>query len=252
MRTIWAMAILLTSTAAQTSARCPGDFNLDETTTVDEIVAAVNAALNGCPAPVGCPFHFDEATDPDEDCFFVGRHHPICGPSNLEALFFSDAEDVIVSFFDPDVDFYAAVVNAEFAMMYAWEEITNPPSEPIEIVGEVLLSLPPREALTVTPFENPFTIDECNFEEYDGRFAEYVAFFAALAKEGGSATAARRAVRRTASKTRLQVAKADPVLSRLKREALSRPQGTGSRGARRNASPAVPHLDSKRLSSAPR
>jgi len=43
---------------------CPGDGDQDQMTTVDEIVAAVDTALNGCPG--GCPLRFDEITPADE------------------------------------------------------------------------------------------------------------------------------------------------------------------------------------------
>ena len=131
------LVAFVTATAAW--ARCPGDFNLDEMTTVDEIVASVDAALNGCPAPVGCPIAFDEPTADDEACFFVGRYNPLCGDSSLEAYFVSDGVDVIISFFDPDIDFFAEVVDDGIADLFAWQEITDPPQDPVEIEGEVLL-----------------------------------------------------------------------------------------------------------------
>lgn len=37
--------------AAQTGGECRGDFNLDGRVTIDELVAAVDSALKGCPSP---------------------------------------------------------------------------------------------------------------------------------------------------------------------------------------------------------
>jgi hypothetical protein len=215
---IMALAFLVTTlltvaTVATSWARCPGDFNLDETTTVDEIVAAVNAALNGCPAPVGCPIGFDEPTEEDA-CFFVGRYHPLCGVSNLEATFLTDGEDVIVSFFDPDIDFFAEVIDEGIAEIYAWQDVADPPQEPVALEGEILLSDPPRDTLTVIPFDIPFAIDDCDFERYDGRFAEYVVFTAIA--NGGAAATARRSARGAVSRARLRGLPSDARLKALK------------------------------------
>jgi hypothetical protein len=235
------------ATAATAWARCPGDFNLDEATTVDEIVAAVDAALNGCPAPAGCPLRFDQPTAEDEACFFVGRYHPLCGFSDLEAIFVSDGEDVIVSFFDPDVDFFAEVIDEGIAELYAWHEFADPPQEPVAVEGEVLLSDPPRDALTVAPFEVPFTIDDCNFERYEGRFAEHVIFAASSASGSAATTAARRTARGAASKARLRNSSDDASLAKLKREAALRRQRAGySKTAPRAVSGERPQLKGRR------
>ncbi len=225
-------------------AACPGDFNLDETTTVDEIVAAVDSALNGCPAPVGCPIAFDEPTADDESCFFVGRYNPLCGDSNLEAYFVSDGTDVIVSFFDPDIDFFAEVVDDGIANLFAWQEITDPPQDPVDIEGEVLLSDPPREALTVSPTEIPFAIDDCDFERFEGRFAEYVIFASVTARDGGAALA-ERAARRIASRSKLRQMSQDGTLSRLKAAKRNRQHDGESRASRRITTSGRPRVNVK-------
>lgn len=38
--------------------QCPGDVNCDQDVTIDEIITAVNAALNGCPADASCVGRF--------------------------------------------------------------------------------------------------------------------------------------------------------------------------------------------------
>jgi hypothetical protein len=229
MKVTLVAAVFVLAAGQAAGQSCPGDVNLDGETTVDEIVSAVNAALNGCPAPLGCPLRFDEPTG-DEGCFFVGRHHPLCGPSDLEATFSSDGEELIVSFFDPDIDFFADVVDDGIANLFAWQEITDPPQDPQEIEGEVLLSDPPREALTVFPTEIPFSIDDCDFERYEGRFAEYLTF-AALTESSVSA-ASRRTARIEGAKAKLRSSDSDPKLSSLRRAAaLRRQQGPVPRAA---------------------
>jgi hypothetical protein len=236
------IGLIVAAGATTATARCPGDFNLDENTTVDEIVAAVDSALNGCPAPVGCPIGFAEPTADDEACYFVGRYHPLCGDSNLEAYFVSDGQDVVISFFDPDIDFFAEVVDDGIAELFAWQEITDPQQDPVTIDGEVLLSDPPREALTVSPTEVPFAIDDCDFERYDGRFAEYVIFSPAIAKDGGGASAERKA-RGIASKARLRQLSLSGDLARLKAEKRSRQSGGGASAVRRMTTDGKPRLN---------
>jgi len=63
----WICLLMMLGAAA--SALCPGDLNGDGETTVDEIVTAVNAALNGCTGTVSsCPgdLNGDGATTVDE------------------------------------------------------------------------------------------------------------------------------------------------------------------------------------------
>jgi hypothetical protein len=232
-------ALLLVAVASTSVAQpfCPGDQNIDDSTTVDEIVAAVDAALNGCSAPVGCPFSFTEPGEA-EDCIFVGRWHPLCGGSDLEAIFVVDGEDLIVSLFNPDIDVYAEIVDPGIAFLFAWEVLFEG-EEPEPIDGEVLLSDPPRVALTVFPDTIPFTISECNFERYEGRFAEVAdAFFPA----GGAAVDTRVTSRIAASRQHLRRLDGDNHLQRLKREAAARRQRSGdddtSKTRRRQPQPA--------------
>lgn len=209
-----ALAVLVLGGRSTAQPLCPGDFNIDDSVTVDEIVLAVNAALSGCPPPRGCPQAFDEPTPSRTNCYFVGRWHPLCGSSDLEAFFVSDGVDVVVGIFDPDVDFFAEVVSPGFAVLYAWQVPDTPGEEPVAVDGEVLLSDPPRVALTVSPFEVPFSISECNFERYEGRFAE-VLTSSALAS-GTAAAGGRVAARAAAARERLQAMGRNGILKRLK------------------------------------
>lgn len=231
MKTILAVAtsLIVATLAAGEAQTCPGDLNRDRMTTIDEIVAAVRAALNGCPPARGCPRRFDDAAEM-ESCLYFGRWNPLCGGPDLEAVFFGDGEELIVSFFDPDIDFFADVVTDGVAFLYAWEAISEPPREPEPIEGEVLLSDPPGEALTVFPYEIPFSIDGCDFERYEGRF-DRLFIFDSFAASGGRGTAASRvSARAAASKARLRSLRSDPHLVRLKREAaLRRPRAPAGR-----------------------
>lgn len=223
---IAALLVMAVTGRGEAQPFCPGDSNIDDATTVDEIVAAVNAALNGCPLPVGCPLTFTEPGE-FEDCIFVGRWHPLCGSSDLEAIFFIDDEDLIVSLFDPDIDFYAEVIDPGIAFLFAWQIPSTPGEEPQPLDGEVLLSDPPRVALTVFPDEIPFTIGDCNFERYEGRFAEVLGFLLA----GEAATDARVAPRVAASRERLRKLRGDARLLQLKQESALRRQRSSHDGA---------------------
>jgi hypothetical protein len=52
---VLAITLALRTAAAQ---QCPGDLNCDQHVTIDEIVTAVNAALNECPAGTSCNGRF--------------------------------------------------------------------------------------------------------------------------------------------------------------------------------------------------
>jgi len=52
---VLAITLALRTAAAQ---QCPGDLNCDQHVTIDEIVTAVNAALNECPAGTSCGGRF--------------------------------------------------------------------------------------------------------------------------------------------------------------------------------------------------
>jgi hypothetical protein len=223
MKTILVLTalLILTTTATGGAQTCPGDIDRNNMTTIDEVVAVVRAALVGCPPARGCPLRLDEPTEL-ETCFYFGRWNPLCGGSDLEAFFTSDGEELVVSFFDPDIDFFAEVVTDGIAFLFAYELITEPPEEPQPLEGEVLLSDPPGEALTVFPYEIPFTIDDCDFERYEGRFDELVVFEPFSVSAGAAAAPSRVTARAAASRARLRALRDDPNLTRLKREAALR------------------------------
>jgi hypothetical protein len=212
MKFALAIALLLTIWTRPVAAQlCPGDGNQDLMTTVDEIVSAVDSALNGCGG--GCPLHFDEITPEGENCFYLGRWNPLCGPGDLEAFFINDGKGLIVSFFDPDVDFFADVVDEGIANLFAWELVDS--GEGLEeIEGEVLLSDPPSEALTVYPDTIPFDIGECAFERYEGRFFQY--------EVSSAARSSKIAARAARSRARLKALHDDPKFVQWKSKASGR------------------------------
>ena len=241
MKVIRAIVMLLIIAGAGESVAqpfCPGDVNINDNVTVDELVSAVNAALRGCPEPAGCPMTFTQASG-DTDCIFVGRWNPLCGGSDLEALFFSDGTDVVVSLFDPDIDLFAEVVDEGVATLFAWQLIDEPDEEPVALDGEVLLSDPPRVALTVSPVEPPFNIDDCDFERYEGRFAEVVP--AALSSTSGKAASGAAALSRvTAARERVRRMRADGTVQRLKGDAkLLRERSGSAQSSRKMATTAL-------------
>lgn len=234
------VALVVIAAAGRSVAQplCPGDVNIDDTVTVNELVSAVNAALRGCPAPAGCSMTFDQESG-DTDCLFVGRWHPLCGGSDLEALFFSDGAELVVSLFDPDIDLFADVVDDGIAELFAWQLVEGPIEEPEAVAGEVLLSDPPRVALTVFPDEPPFTIDDCNFERYEGRFAEEVEagiFFGAGKAASGPAARTRVA----AARERLRRMRADGTVQRLQGDAKLRRERRSAGQSTRRLAPTAP------------
>lgn len=234
------IALLIIAGAGKSAAQpfCPGDVNIDDSVTVDELVSAVNAALRGCPEPSGCPITFTQASA-ETDCVFVGRWHPLCGGSDLEARFFIDGSDVVVSFFDPDIDLFAEVMDEGVATLYASQLIGEPNEEPVALDGEVLLSDPPRVALTVAPVEPPFSIADCNFERYEGRFAEVVP--AALSITSGKAASSAEAHSRVAAaRERVRRMRADGTAQRLQGDAKLRRQRRASGQSSRQIAPTAP------------
>jgi hypothetical protein len=240
MKVTLAIALLIVVGAGRTAAQpfCPGDVNISDSVTVDELVSAVNAALKGCPEPVGCPMTFNQVSG-DTDCVFVGRWHPLCGGSDLEAVFSSDGTELVVSFFDPDIDLFAEVVDEGVAELYAWQLIGEPKEEPVAVDGEVLLSDPPRVALTVSPSEPPFTIDDCDFERYEGRFAEVVPALLSITS-GKAASSAESISRVAAAREHVRRMRADGTLQRLQGDATLRRQRRNSGESSRKIAPAAP------------
>lgn len=86
------LAILLALIPAPALGQsCPGDVNGDRVVTVNELIAGVNSALNGCggaaptptrtatPVPDACPFRFNQAVSSDQACAYSGTADGSCG-----------------------------------------------------------------------------------------------------------------------------------------------------------------------------
>ena len=122
MRTlILALTVLLVAPRLA-AAQCCGDCGGDGAVSISDLVTAVNNALNSCgggptPTPTvaagACPIDFtDDNTEPGTpDCYYAGAWSVGCSPADLEALWRSDGEFVVVDFlgFDPGLFFGAEV-----------------------------------------------------------------------------------------------------------------------------------------------
>lgn len=60
---------------------CPGDTNGDLRVSVDEVIGAVNSALDGCRPPTleRCPTGLDDAAVPNPACTWIGSYNHACG-----------------------------------------------------------------------------------------------------------------------------------------------------------------------------
>jgi len=201
-------AVLLMAQGA--GAQCQGDFNDNGTVEVNEIIIAVNNLLEGCPMVDGCPIDFsDDNTQPGTpDCYYSGRWNPNCGSDDLESLWRSDGEFVIVEFLGfPDNLFYGAeVTSATEADLIGW--FTQEDASDLEPAPGSLVLGDSGQLLTLTPDVAPFQVDECDFARYPATLVEVVtptARAAALRRVDASAFERLRAARKArAPKPNLQ------------------------------------------------
>jgi len=209
MRYLMLAAVLLLTPGAA-AAQCCGDCDGDGEVTINELITAVNNALNGCSAVMPCPIDFaDDNTIPGTpDCYYIGGWNQSCGGDDLEALWRSDGEILIVQLlgFDEGIFFGADVIGAGSAELFCWyvqEDAGDCDQNPIS--GAIALA-DGGGLLTMTPGSPPFTIDECALARYRGTLSDVVS----------GATA--RAARAVAPPTR-------QALQRLRDRAPSRPAG---------------------------
>jgi len=172
MRALLLLATLLLSPALA-GAQCCGDCNDDGEVTINELITAVNNALNGCTVTDACPIDFsDDNTVPGTpDCFYRGRWNANCGDAALEALWRSDGEILIVQLldFDEGIYFGAEVTGPDSAELFCWyleEDASDCDANPVS--GSV--ALPADGMLNLTPTAAPFSIDDCDFTRYRGAF----------------------------------------------------------------------------------
>jgi hypothetical protein len=180
------LAVLLLFTPTWVAAQCCGDCSGDGEVAINELITAVNNALNGCtgvtpspgatPSPTvpagQCPIDFldDNTQAGTADCFYRGRWNQNCGDAKLEALWRSNGEFVIVQLlgFDEGIFLGAEVKGAGSADLVCWylnEDASDCEDNPVS--GAVALANEGGN-LNITPNSPPFTIDACNFARYRG------------------------------------------------------------------------------------
>ncbi|MGH7785450.1 MAG: hypothetical protein ACRERC_01210 [Candidatus Binatia bacterium] len=173
----------LLALAGPSAAQCCGDCDDSGEVTINELIRAVNNSLNGCPAatptpePEPCPVDFeDDNIDPSTPaCFYIGRWNANCGADDLEVLWTSDGEFIVVEFlggFDPPLFYGAEVDSPTTGSLIGWFEDEDA-TEITEAPGEIALEAG-GATLIIDPDSVPFRIDRCNFTNYDGRLIEIV------------------------------------------------------------------------------
>ncbi|HVM96635.1 MAG TPA: hypothetical protein VMT89_09615 [Candidatus Acidoferrales bacterium] len=194
--TLWTLSIVA-FVAPPTSLRaqsCPGDLNGDNEVTIDELITAVNASLNGCPAAVtptasptprptptaapvtGCTLRFDQSGG--DFCMFIGHINTACGNQSIPVSFSSlPGLGVFLAMTPPGADctqgqcytFLATPTTGTTANLTHWSNSLFDPYFQHTLSGDVELS-GDGETLTVTPTSTPFSISGCPFVEFDGTY----------------------------------------------------------------------------------
>lgn len=168
---------VLVAGAASAATQCVSDADSSGTVTVDEIIAGVNNALDGC--PIGCAHSFAVDTPSDDACSFVGPYS--AGLFTVQSLFVSfifsgDGQRYVgVSFVDTwsatnpsPATFVAQVTSASSASLVAWG--TQPDgSDSQALSGTVTLNVD-RMLLSLRPDVAPFTLSTWPFTAYAGTY----------------------------------------------------------------------------------
>ncbi|MEO8604006.1 MAG: hypothetical protein ABI629_15630 [bacterium] len=172
--------------------QCCGDCSGDGEVSISDLITAVNNSLNGCAAtsptptpPVGtptatpagqCPIDFqdDNSGFGTPDCYYRGRWNQTCGADDLETLWRSDGDILIITLLGFDQVpgeglFFGAEVNgAGNAQLFCWYMKDDASDcEQHSITGDVALSAG-GGTLTIVPQPSPFTIEDCDFVRYSG------------------------------------------------------------------------------------
>ena len=232
MASIRLIGFLLVSTALllaprTASAQCCGDCAGDGQVSVSDLVTAVNNALNGCgggptPTPTpplaSCPIDFgDDNTRPGTpDCYYRGHWNDSCGADDLEALWRSDGDIVVISLlgFPSGLFLGAEARGGSSADLIGW--YTEPDASDLEeAAGDVTLA--DGATLTIVPVQALFDIESCPFRQYEGSLF-------AVDTPSAARTAARAALRNPEAIERLRGAAAArhkrPDFSRRKRRKI--------------------------------
>jgi hypothetical protein len=185
-RAIVAAVVLLVAHGAR--AQCKGDFNGDGMVSINELIIAVNNALNGCqgsaptptPTPLtgSCPINFsdDNTGVGTPDCYYTGRWNQTCGAADLVARFISDGSVVVIDFqgFNPGLFLGASVTSPTTADLIAWFTVPNPTQSDLNnLAGSVTLN-DGGNTLVAAPTTVPFKVDNCDFVLYQGALTQVV------------------------------------------------------------------------------
>ncbi len=183
-------------------AQCCGDCNGDGQVTINELITAVNNALDGCggatpttgppstptrrptatPTPVDrCPFTFTDDSR-GSVCGFRGPYNRGCG-SALNSVLTSNGTALIVAVdtmlqTTPVVVFGAQVDSATSASLTGWStdnfQTTHPTAGVVQLTDN-------GSQLVVFPNDPPFMIQGCNFVQYTGAYTGNAGASASLA-----------------------------------------------------------------------
>jgi len=176
MKLVLVMVLLVLPNLAR--AQCCGDCNGDGEVAINELITAVNNALGLCaagPTPTAlpsdrCPIDFrdDNTQQGTVDCYYIGRWNQQCGGADLESLWRSDGDVVIVNLlgFNPGLFVGADVVNEHSASIIGW--FTEPDASDLTSLGGTMTLGTNGTTLAVDPDESPFDIEQCAFIHYRG------------------------------------------------------------------------------------
>ena len=177
MRTAIGILVVLCGLAARIDAQCCGDCDRSGDVTIDELITAVNNALDGCttptrgpkptatPRPTATPTNGNQCgvafTDNSAgSCTFSGHFNQGCG-NELTSTFASDGSTLVVTINTqlndpPFVSFAAQVTSATEASLTSWStdnfQTTNHPT-----AGTVQLT-DNGTSLVIFPNDPPFMI----------------------------------------------------------------------------------------------
>lgn len=159
MRLLFVPFVVVLLSAQHAHAECRADFDGSGAVDINELIGAVNEALNGCDggpgtptrqptptrtpteAPDTCPYRFNQAVDTDRFCAYEGRVTSQCDPFDAASGWTTFETDVIVVSIDEfgfTIALDARRTNPTTARVYAIS--FEPDFEPFEATGT--LSLP--------------------------------------------------------------------------------------------------------------